>query len=243
MKYLFSVLILLSAIFIAVGQDNIEGTIKDYSSGEGQVISGIAAPIIIGEISEEGTFTIPLTNDYKEQLLASIETKNSGSSDWKTSIPTIQRSYGSCANGKLAISGGEQTAISLTTIGMFSIGSMEKQKLYGKFTYASDMEFAQDFLAFGQFKVRTGYQLDWMYVEEPASVKGTCSMESYAVNSEETYNFKSEYDLDFKPGWNIVKYEILEVFTDSNGKQYAMHERSTIIDTLPENVEVCFMPN
>ena len=243
MKYFFSVLTILSVIFISVGQDTIEGTIPDYTSGEGQVISGLAAPIIIGEISEEGSFTIPLTGEYKDQLLSSIETKNAGRSDWKTSIPTIEKSYGNCANGKLDITGGEQTAISLTTIGMFAIGSMEEQKLYGKFTYASDMEFAQDFLAFGKFKVRTGYQLDWMYVEEPASVKGNCSLESYAVNAEETYNFKSEYDLDFKPGWNIVKYEILEVFTDRDGKQYVMHERSTVIDSLPEDVEVCFIAN
>jgi len=241
MKYIYSIIGTLFFMSIAIGQEAIEVQLKEYNAGKADIITGITGPIKIGTINDDGIIKIPLDNSYKDKLIASIDSDNAGSSDWKTSLPTVQRSYGNCATGEVNIEGGEQIMIALGTVGMFSIANMEERKVYGKIMFASNQEFAEAFLAFGKFKVKKGYQLDWLYFEKEATVEGSCSLESYTSNMEEKYNYVTEYSLDFKPGWNLVKYEILEVFTDSDGNQYTSHDRSTVIDDIPKDVQICYI--
>jgi hypothetical protein len=240
MKYIYAIIGTFFFMSIATGQEAIEGQVTDYTNGKAEIVGGIRTPIPIGTINEDGTFIIPLDKSYKDQLIASIETHNESRSDWKTTLPSVERSYGNCTTGSISIEGGDQIMIGIGTFGMFSVANIEEQKLYGKIMFASDQEFAEAFISFGQFKANEGYQLDWLYFEEEASVKGSCSLE-FLPNDEEKFNQVSDYDLEFKPGWNLVKYEILEVFTDRDGKQYIQHERSTVIDEVPEDVQICFI--
>ena len=65
-------------------------------------------------------------------------------------------------------------------------------------------------------------------------------MESYALNQEESYMAKNIYELDFKPGWNIVKYEVLELFEDRDGKTYASMALWKTLDELPSDVQYIY---
>ena len=241
-KRIFTLLGFLFIVFTTSAQQAIEGQLKDYDLGKAQIINGMAGLIELGTINEDGTFVIPLNDGYKAQLTSAIEKKNAGRSNWKSSLPSVERSYGNCSTETVEITGNkEQTMISMSFGGMFSVANVEAEKMHGYLMFASDQEFADAFIAFGKFKVKEGYQLDWLYFDEAASVKGSCSLDSYAMNGEDTYTFSSEYDLEFKPGWNLVKYEILKVFTDSDGNEYIEQERSTVIEEMPADVQVCFM--
>ncbi|NNF31736.1 MAG: hypothetical protein HKN66_10120 [Flavobacteriaceae bacterium] len=241
MTRIYCIICLLITLTTAVSQEGIEGTVDNYTSGEAEIYSGIKTPIKIGTIDENGTFQIPLDNTYKDQLISSVDADNAKDSQWKTSLPNLERSYGSCYNGELDIKGGDQTMIALSQLGVFSVANFEEQKLYGKIMYASDLEFAKAIMSFGQFKVKKGYQLDWYYFESEASVKGSCSLEFYPSGDETSFTQTSNYDLEFKPGWNLVKYEIEEVFTDESGKEYIMKDHSMVLDSLPDDVQIIFL--
>lgn len=235
---------LLFALFLTstIAQDAVTGKIENYTQGAATIITGFGGPMEIGQLQEDGSFKIPLTTDHKTKIIASVETENQGESQWKTSIPTLKRSYGEC-NGKIAFEGGEQTMIELGTGGMLSVANMKEQKLIGSILFASSESFAKAYMAIGQFKMETGYQIGWYYFEEPASVSGQCQMETYTRSMEQKYIHSTGYDLQFKPGWNIVKYEVEEVFVDAEGKKYPMKERFTSLENIPEDVQIHLLEN
>lgn len=235
------IIILLGTLTTSVAQDSIKGKIDNYSGDQAEIFTGIAQPIKIGSVDANGTFVIQLDDQYKDKVLGSIEAENAKSSKWKTSIPSVQDSYGKCNNGEIDISGGDQTMIPLSQLGVFSVANFEEQKLYGKIMYASSQEFARAMMSFGKFKANKGFQMDWYYFEEPASVKGSCSLEFYPSSDEKPFTQTSSYDLEFKPGWNMVKYEVLEVFTDKSGNQYIQKDHATVVQAMPKGTKVFFL--
>tara|TARA_R100000935_G_scaffold58415_2_gene95412 strand:- start:95748 stop:96518 length:771 start_codon:yes stop_codon:yes gene_type:complete len=66
-----------------------------------------------------------------------------------------------------------------------------------------------------------GYLIWWVYVDGPASMKGT-EETTNTVRRDGTNPIEAEntviYDLDYKPGWNLVKTEVI-------GKYNLEHER------------------
>lgn len=101
-------------------------------------------------------------------------------------------------------------------------------------------EFAETYRSYGQYNAKPGYFLDWFYFAEPSSVIGECTTESYAVNQEETYKAITDYQLDFKAGWNLVQYEISEIFTDKEGLTYALKTNYKTLEKLPEGVQYIY---
>ncbi len=229
--------LLLSLVFAStMGQEMIQDKISDYSDGPGVIVTGFGTPLEIGAIEADGSFSIPLKDDFKKYIQESLEAQNQSSSDWKTSLPTLERAFGDC-NGNVVYQGGQQTMIEITTGGMFTVGNMEEQKLYGTMMFASSEEFADAFMAFGQFKSIPGYQLTWYYFDEEASVQGTCEMESYTQSMDQKYVQTTSYDLNFKTGWNIVKYEVHEIFTDDTGKKYEQKSSYATLGEIPDDVQ------
>ena len=45
------------------------------------------------------------------------------------------------------------------------------------------------------------------------------------------------YQLEFKKGWNLVQYEIAEIFTDKDGLTYALKTNYKTLDKLPEAIQ------
>ncbi len=140
----------------------------------------------------------------------------------------------------MEIVNGEEPVINVANFGNYGLGNLAERKMYGSFMIASNQEFASAFNAFGQYETKKGYYLDWYYFENAAAVNGECSMESYALNQEESYMAKNIYELNFKPGWNIVKYEVLELFEDRDGKTYASMALWKTLDELPSDVQYIY---
>lgn len=42
--------------------------------------------------------------------------------------------------------------------------------------------------------------------------------------------------------WNLIKYEISEIFTDEGGKTYPVKESITSISELPSDLQYVFLP-
>jgi hypothetical protein len=221
-------------------QGAITGTIPNWSNGSGEVaLVMMGPPKVLGTFDDQGRLEIPLPPDFLAQARQEVEEANaSASGGWKASLPTLGDRY-SCTGGDLEVTGGAQAISGFPAMGGFDLVSMEREERFGYLMAASSREFAE---GMEPYKFKPGYFLEWHFVEEPASVKGTCSSEAYAMNVEELYTATMEYDLDFKKGWNIVKYEIMEVFTDREGNSYPMKEKYSVLGEMPADVQFIFLP-
>ncbi|MGB5664958.1 hypothetical protein [Eudoraea sp.] len=232
---------LLIALF-SVGlhaQNTLSGNLNGWEPASAEIITGMNAPIQIGAIAENGEFTIELTKDFVEKTLQGIDGFNENSDAWKSSLSTIEKAF-ACNSETVALENADQPILSVSNLGNYGLANIEDRKMYGSFMIVNNKDFAEGFRAFGKYENKKGYYLDWYYFEKAATVKGECSMESYALNQEESYIGKNIYDLNFKPGWNIVKYEVLELFEDRDGKTYEALVLWETLDEMPADVQYIY---
>lgn len=221
-------------------QNSLSGTLADWNNPKADIITGMQKPITIGNVDDTGNFTIALNDTLVKTLLQDIEDQNNSSSDWKTSLMSIEKSFG-CHSETVEISNGEQAILSLTVFGQFNIADIPAKKMYGSFMMVNSKSFAEGVKAFGKYQNKEGYYIDMCYFEEAATVKGSCSMDSYTISSE-MYEAKNIYELNFKPGWNIVQYQVTEIFKDKDGLTYEKTVLWKTLDKLPEDLQFVFFP-
>ncbi len=223
-------------------QEAIQGVIPEWNFGEGDVITGFREPIKIGTVSPEGNFTIPLTPNFIEKRKKEIDENRPVSSADKTSpfmdLDRVFRRRG----GSIVLENAIQPVGSLSNVGVYGIGNMEGQELYGLLVAASSEAFAESVMSMPSFEFTPGFLIDWYYVDKAATIKGVTTEESLGVDQTETFTNTMEYDLEFHPGWNMVKYEILSVFEDRDGRTYPREERYVSLKSLPEDFEFVFIP-
>jgi hypothetical protein len=240
MKNIF-LIIFFSTITISsiLCQDTFKGQIKAYNRGEAEIITGMAEPIVIGTIKSNGEFSIPLDDNYINQVKETITKENADSDKWSTRLLTLNRAFGNCEDSSVEIENGNQPLVKLSTFNSFSIVDLEEKKMYGHFMVVSSEEFGEALNNYEHGTDQTGYVLDWYYFETPASVKGSCTIKTYTLTQkeEDVYNATTTYDLELKAGWNLVKYRHHDLHTDSEGKKYVKNKSYTNIAELPDNIE------
>lgn len=242
----FSMGILYIAIFFAIqlgaAQEAIEGTLPQWQFGVADVITGFQEPRKIGSVNPEGNFTIPLLPDFLQKRKKEIDQNRPISSMDKTSpfidLDRLFRRRG----GSITLEDAIQPVGTLSNIGVYGVGNLEGQDLYGVMMAASSEGFAEAVMNMTAMQFTPGFIIDWYYVERAASIKGVTSEETMAVSQSETFTNTMEYNMEFQPGWNMVKYEVLSVFQDSTGRTYPMEERYTSLTSFPENFDFIFIP-
>ncbi len=221
-------------------QNAIKGSISDWNKGKGDVIVGMMEPTVIGSIDESGAFTIPLQPNFLDDVKKQIEEENKNSKNgWTSSLMTLEKVFG-CYNDTLQVVNGDQPISKLTQMGAFRAVNIAEKKRLGYFFAANSQEFANTMMSVGSYNFQKGYYIDWYFVDEAGSVKGRCEEEAYALNQKEIYPRNTTYNVELKPGWNMVKYEITEIFTDNEGHTYPQETVYTTLDALPENTQYIF---
>ena len=237
----FFVTALVFSLGILQAQQTVKGNISNWDKGSGSIITGMVTPNIVGTIDDKGALEIALQPDFLSEMKKQTEAENADESNkWKSAMMTLEEFY-VCEGGNLEVVNGDQYFTSLSTMGYFILGNMEKQEKFGDMMPASSPEFVTGFRKLGEYIFTEGYNLDWYYLDEAGSVKGTCSVNSGTLSGE-MYERKINYDLNFKKGWNLVKYEVESVFSDKDGKTYIKQENYITISEMPEGVEFVFLP-
>ena len=222
-------------------QGSIDGTLADWTYGSAEVYTGLMTPMNVGSINDAGSFEILLKPDYLAEIQKQMEEENSDPDrKWSSSMMTIAESF-NCYSDGVSFENGDQPLSSLSTMGFFMLASMEKQQRFGDMMPASSQEFVAAFRNLGSYTFKEGYSLDWYYVDEAAGVKGSCTVNSGTLSGE-MYDRTVHYDLDFKKGWNLVKYEVAKIFTDKDGKTYIENDHYTTISELPSDLKFVFIP-
>jgi hypothetical protein len=229
-------------ISLCTAQEAIQGVIPGWNFGEGDVITGFQAPRKIGTVTAAGKFTIPLTPNFIQKRKEEIDENRTVSAADRTSpfmdLDRVFRRRG----GSIVLENAIQPVGSLSNVGVYGIGNMEGQKLHGLLVAASSETFAESVMSMPSFAFTPGFLIDWYYVDKAATIKGVTTEESLGVDQSETFINTMEYDLQFQPGWNMVKYEILSVFEDGDGRTYPREERYVSLISLPEDFEFVFIP-
>jgi len=240
-QILLALLILFTGVQLNA-QQSVTWSLPDWEYGSGTIFTGLMKPTAVGTVDESGNAEVPLKSDYLSEVKEQVARENADDSNkWKSALLTLDKFY-NCHTETVEIVNGDQPFTGLSTMGFFMLGNMEKEQYFGDVMPASSMEFAEALRNPGSYSYKEGYNLDWYYLDEEASIKGTCTMESVAVTMDETYMHTSNYDLDFKPGWNLVKYEIQELFTDREGNTYIKNDRYSILPEIPAEVGFQFFP-
>lgn len=228
-----SLLFLFLSVNLVPGQRVFEGKMEGYDRDAARFGAGFMEPFPVGTVRADGGFSIPLDTTFPQRLQESIARQNEESADWKTSLMTLERAFGNCGQDTIAITNGSQSIVKLSMFNSYPILNFAEKENYGFMVAATSPEFAKVIASYETGDDTTGYYIDWYYFEEPATVKGTCSIKSYTLTQQEEdlYEKVIEYDLDFQAGWNLVQYGYTDLYEDSAGGNYA---RRIVYQTLKE---------
>jgi hypothetical protein len=118
-------------------------------------------------------------------------------------------------------------------IGILTVGNSEKVTL--NLLTPGDLYFGDE-----------GYILSWAYVDEACSIKANENWKGDLSNTGNPLLIETNvtYDLSFKPGWNLVKTEVIGKYEFPNAPEedrsrYKIHEH-TIVDTIPNEATYFF---
>lgn len=253
---IFVVAILTS--FICNAQSFISGTVTNYTNNEGLITSYDMMSrnkITFGTIDNEGKFIIPLENDFLELMLEKakkeqIKESNGGKISFNTLTTTFLCDFdnenieyledgsekanyvGSNKKNEILYKKGE-TIIT----GIPDIYLIDKNKVSSILYAVSEAKIANWLFSYRQDSLVKGYYLQWFFVENESSAIGECVIPTYTGNGEESYMNTTIINLKLQKGWNIIKYNITEVFTDINNKAYASETEISNIKEIPNDLK------
>ena len=236
-------MLLAGLIFSTAGaQSSFSGKILDWDMGEALIVKpdfmgNSNEPERQGLINADGSFNIPLVeiSDFNTDEQSDPE------GQWSSRRLNLNEAF-TCYSGDLQYENAAQPVANLSTMGVFELSDSSGRENIGFFMPVSSKEFASYFSSFGQENAVNGYTLDYYYVSQPAKISGSCSIESY-VHSGENYIGTTHYELDLKPGWNLIKYEVVDLFTDKDGRAYAKDVKYASLDALPSDASFVFIKN
>ncbi len=254
MVFVASVLIFMSC----QAQNSISGTIDNYTNNEGALtfydfITG--GQTAFGTIDNEGGFNIPLKEDFLEVMLSNAKkAQEKAPSGREIMFKTVATTFicdfnnesieylddgtekvtyvGSNKKNEIVYVKGEAIISGIPDLNL-----TDKKKVSSILYAVSEPKIANWLYTYGQDELVKGYYLQWYFVENEASAVGECVIPTYTGNGDENYSNATVVNLQLQKGWNIIKYNISEVFIAENGKTYASKTEISRLADLPDEVK------
>ncbi|WP_037317989.1 hypothetical protein [Salegentibacter sp. Hel_I_6] len=223
-------------------QDIIEAKVENWEYGDAKIgvldfMSGEVQEF--GSISEEGNMEIQLETNFLEKMKKEMEKEQQKAPEgWKASLKTVSGTF-SCMANDLNYENGETNLSSLPRQLFVFTGEKE---ILGLIMPASTKAIANYFFSYGEENCSTGKYLEWTYLDEPATVNGTCSITTFTRTPNESYEAKETYSLDLQKGWNLIEYNITEIFEESSGKIHPKTTEVQLVENIPPEISWHFSP-
>ncbi|QED38620.1 hypothetical protein FK178_13250 [Antarcticibacterium arcticum] len=218
MKHQYLKILLLTFGIIPGGnitaQSSLQGNLRDWNNGDAVIayfgmFNGEMTEI--GSIKPDGTLHIPLDPDYAASFKKMAEKESAGAAEgWTMSYNTVSSVFPCMFEENIAFTNGDEI---VTGLPEFLITDRSGETEHGYLYAVSSPEVAAWLDSYGETPVTKGYYLKWIYTDGPASATGECKMPTYTGNGEEMYDDTIIYDVQLEKGWNVLKYEIAEIFT------------------------------
>ncbi len=195
-----------------------------------------------GTIDDSGVLTIRLEYDYMDIFKKKAEeAQKEAPSGWTMSYKTIGDSF-VCSGFENPLQY-ENDDTTITGVPELIIVSKDGTTEYGTLFTVSNPAIAKWLYSYGNDNPTTGYYIEWYYVEKEASVSGDCVRSTLTGVGDEEYDDTTAYDLKLEEGWNMVKYEITEVFNSESGKVYPLKTNVSVVKFLPEDLQWVILRN
>jgi hypothetical protein len=228
--------------FSANAQLSISGTIQEWPNGEAIIASSdmISGDMVTwGKVSATGEANIELEYDFLTLLKEkAAEAQKNAPQGWSLSFKTVKSSFGcqsADVEGAVPFEYNNGDAI-ISGVPELIAGNSAENEPYGVIYFANNETLVNWLHSYGQEKASTGYYLQWMFVEKEASAKGSCVVPTMTMSGQEYYDI-TETDLQFEEGWNMVKYEVSEVFTASDGMAYPSKTTVSLVKVIPFDMQ------
>ena len=231
---------LVASIFLGTttyAQETISGTISNHNPDEKLIVSYdmiSRETVPLGTIDDDGNFNISLDQNYLTNIKEKAESgKAKAPEGWEMKFNTVASTF-ECPGSDTDYKNGEAIVAGMPTP---EVTNLAGESVYAMLYAVSNADIANWLYSYGQKNSDLGYYLQWFFVEEEASAKASCEMQMYTGNDDENYNNVTILNLELKKGWNIVKYNITEVFKDVKGKITPSKTEISRIDSLPEDLQ------
>ncbi|WP_411768913.1 hypothetical protein [Winogradskyella sp. A3E31] len=234
MKNYIPLLIVIFLANVSCSQNTYTGTIDNWENKQAEILLPTSDPIIVGKVSEKGHVQIELKDEIADAIEASLQKENERSNINIISTTVAKSFY--CDPEFVEVKNGDINIQKLTGGSTFYAGDLEAQELYGQFRIASSMAFSDSYFSLGKKDFVKGYYVNFFYVEEDASVNGTCKSESYTMDMKTIVELIVDYNINLKKGWNLVKIEVAETYVDGEKIRPLKTVMSTI-EAIPQDAK------
>lgn len=172
-----------------------------------------------GELDSNGDITFSLSYDYMDELLKEAEKQQKDApKGWTLTFKTAGSEH-TCEYGESTIEI-ENPDIRLFGVPSFFAGVESEKKRYGDMYAASSEAVATWLHGYQMGSASTGFYIEWIYAEGDATVTGSCTRNTGTGYNDEEFDAITNYNLQFKEGWNTVVHQIDEVFDSASGTSY-----------------------
>jgi hypothetical protein len=232
---LFSLSILNSHLG-AIAQGTLAGNISDYTDGKGLIIS---YDIVTGDkytwgtIDEDGLISVPLSDSFLDEIKKmAAKAQKKAPRGFTLKLPTIQDKF-TCRYPDIDF---ENPGYLVSGLPDLMLTDNKKKAENGRI-YAVNKPLIANWLHNDQKgDIEVGYYLMFYFSEEKASAKGTCMTATYTSLGDENFDKFTLYELELEKGWNIVQYQIEEVFESKNGGFFPEVIKVTKLANLPDDL-------
>ena len=96
--------------------------------------------------------------------------------------------------------------------------------------------------SFAQKDAAVGAWLQWVHVTAQSEIAGDCTATVFTdPAATQSYAESTDYAVDFKKGWNLMRNDITEVHGDPTGRKYAQRIRIDAMQETPADVSWFFV--
>lgn len=224
--------------FFLTAQNSLKGKVNNWTHGESIIayfgmFNGEMTQL--GSITSGGDFHIPLDPDYLNTFKKIAEKEAADAPPgWTMSYKTMASTFFCTYDEGITTQNGDAILTGLPELILTdNTGQTEQAILYA----VSSPEVAEWLRSYGDESISPGYYLSWIFSESPASANGECVVPFYTGNDDEMYNDTTVMEVELEKGWNLIKYEIVEIFTSKAGKTYPSKTIVSRIEALPYDVQ------
>lgn len=237
MKSTYLVCFLSILNFQLIAQETLSGHISDYTEGKGLIISYdivTGDKYTWGKIDNEGMITVPLSDTYLDEIKKmAAKAQKKAPKGFTLKLPTVEDTF-TCRFPDVEFENPHCLVSGLPDL----ILSNRRKKARNGSIYATNSPSIANWLHHDQQgDIGLGYYLQFYFAEDKASARGTCMRTTYTGSGEENFDAFTIYDLGLEKGWNIVKFEIEEVFRSLNGVVFPEVIKVTKLGILPDDLE------
>lgn len=219
-----------------IAQGALSGIISDYTDGKGLIISH---DIVTGDkytwgtIDDDGIITVPLSATYLDEIKEmAAKAQKKAPKGFTLKLPTVEDTF-TCRYPDVKFENPNYLVSGLPDL----ILTDKKKKAENGRIYAVNNPLIANWLHHDQKgNIGLGYYLMFYFAEDKASAIGTCTITNYTGIGEENYDKFTLYDLQLEKGWNIVQYEIEEVFESKSGGVFPKVIKVTKLKNLPDDL-------